>query len=165
MDHRRKKIIFALPIAACIPAMLILLGYYDIRIPLVLTVGFFGAWFACFSCDAVYTVLNKRMIRYESNVIFFPLYARLGLVAVPVQALVDLGFMALITVVVSGSFFLPRSFFMISTLILILYLMGSFTKILILYKIRIYCNIQSPCCIIPTVVPNKFVWHRCGNFV
>ena len=62
-----------------------------------------GAWFACFSCDAVYTVLNKRMIRYESNVIFFPLYARLGLVAVPVQALVDLGFMALITVVVSGS--------------------------------------------------------------
>ena len=43
------------------------------------------------------------MIRYESNVIFFPLYARLGLVAVPVQALVDLGFMALITVVVSGS--------------------------------------------------------------
>ena len=33
----------------------------------------------------------------------FPLYARLGLVAVPVQALVDLGFMALITVVVSGS--------------------------------------------------------------
>ena len=103
MDHKRKKIIFALPIAACIPAMLILLGYYDIRIPLVLTVGFFGAWFACFSCDAVYTVLNKRMMRYEGNVIFFPLYARLGLVAVPVQALVDLGFMVLITVVVSGS--------------------------------------------------------------
>ena len=102
MDRRHKKIIFALPIAACIPAMLILLGHYDIRIPPAVTVGFFLVWFVCFSCDAVYTVLNKRMMRYESNMIFFPLYAKLGLVAVPVQALVDLGFMALITVVVSG---------------------------------------------------------------
>ncbi|MDI1494884.1 MAG: putative membrane protein [Cenarchaeum symbiont of Oopsacas minuta] len=68
----------------------------------MVTVGFFSIWFVCFVCDAAYTILNKRMIHYESNIVFSVLYTKLGLFAVPIQALVDLGFVLLITTVMSG---------------------------------------------------------------